>query len=105
MITFEQVKNDPAIKTYIAKADESLIALGYTEHSFAHVMKVASTAKYILETLGYSERDMELAQIAGYLHDIGNLVNRIEHAQSGAVMAFRILDHMGADPDDVCVFN
>lgn len=101
MITFEQVKNDPAIKTYIAKADESLIALGYTEHSFAHVMKVASTAKYILETLGYSERDMELAQIAGYLHDIGNLVNRIEHAQSGAVMAFRILDHMGADPDDI----
>ena len=101
MITFEQVKENAAIKSYINKADESLIALGYTEHSFAHVLKVSTTAKYILETLGYSKRDVELAQIAGYLHDIGNLVNRIEHAQSGAVMAFRILDNMGADPDDI----
>ena len=101
MITFEAIKNDPAIKTYITKADESLVALGYTEHCFAHVMKVASTAKYILETLGYSEREIELAQIAGYLHDIGNLINRSEHAQSGAIMAFRILDHMGADPEDI----
>ena len=65
MITFEQIKSNDAVKTYITKADESLIALGYTEHSFAHVMKVASTANYILETLGYSERDRELAQIAG----------------------------------------
>ncbi|MBC8534951.1 HD domain-containing protein [Yeguia hominis] len=101
MITFEQIKSNDAVKTYITKADESLIALGYTEHSFAHVMKVASTANYILETLGYSERDRELAQIAGYLHDIGNLINRIDHAQSGAMMAFRILDHMGADPDEI----
>ncbi len=101
MITFEQVKDSDAIKTYITRADESLIALGYTEHSFAHVLKVASTAKYILQTLGYPERMTELAQIAGYLHDIGNLVNRIDHAQSGAVMAFRILDNMGADADDI----
>ncbi len=101
MITFEQIKSNDAVKTYITKADESLIALGYTEHSFAHVMKVASTANYILETLGYPERDRELAQIAGYLHDIGNLINRIDHAQSGAMMAFRILDHMGADPDEI----
>lgn len=101
MITFEQVKNNAAIKTYITRADESLVALGYTEHSFSHVLKVASTAKYILETLGYSEREIELAQIAGYLHDIGNLVNRIDHAQSGAVMAFRILDNMGASPEDI----
>ena len=101
MITFEQVKNNQAIKTYITRADESLIALGYTEHSFSHVLKVASTAKYILVTLGYSEREIELAQIAGYLHDIGNLVNRIDHAQSGAVMAFRILDNMGASAEDI----
>ena len=97
----DRIKSNDAVKTYITKADESLIALGYTEHSFAHVMKVASTANYILETLGYSERDREFAQIAGYLHDIGNLINRIDHAQSGARMAFRILDHMGADPDEI----
>jgi len=97
MITFETIKNDPQIHTYIAKADESLISLGYTEHSFAHVGKVADTAKYILSTLGYSQRDCEIAQISSWLHDIGNLVNRIDHAQSGAVMAFRILDSMGMD--------
>lgn len=100
-ITFEDVKNSEVIKTYIKKADESLIALGYTEHSFAHVTKVAQTASDILLTLGYDKREAELAQIAGYLHDIGNVINRIDHAQSGAVMAFRILDNMGADPEDI----
>ena len=88
MVTAEQVKNDRAVKAYIAKADESLSALGYTEHSFAHVGLVANTAKYILETLGYDAHQIELAQIAGYLHDIGNVVNRVDHSQSGAVMAF-----------------
>ena len=92
MVTAEQVKNDRAVKAYIAKADESLSALGYTEHSFAHVGLVANTAKYILETLGYDAHQIELAQIAGYLHDIGNVVNRVDHSQSGAVMAFRIHD-------------
>ncbi|MGN1098008.1 MAG: HD domain-containing protein [Clostridia bacterium] len=101
MITFDEIKNDEAINTYIKKADESLIALGYTEHSFPHVNRVCSTARYILLTLGYSEREAELAQIAGYLHDIGNVVNRIDHAQSGAIMAFRILDNMGADAEDI----
>ncbi len=100
-ITFDEIKNSEVIKTYIRKADESLIALGYTEHSFAHVTKVAQIAKDILLTLGYSEREAELAQIAGYLHDIGNVINRVDHAQSGAVMAFRILDNMGADPEDI----
>ena len=93
-VTFEQIKQDPDIRTYIKKADESLIALGFTEHSFAHVGLVAENSRYILETLGYPAREVELAQIAGYLHDIGNLVNRIDHSQSGAVMAFRILDPM-----------
>lgn len=100
-ITFEEICKNDAIKTYIKKADESLIALGYTEHSFTHVMKVSKVASDILLTLGYSEREAELARIAGYLHDIGNVINRIDHAQSGAVMAFRILDKMGADPDDI----
>ena len=101
MLTFEQVKKDPTIRTYIQRADESLIALGYTEHSFAHVTMVAETAGYILETLGYPARTAEVARIAGFLHDIGNLVNRVEHSQSGAVMAFRILDNMGCDPEEI----
>lgn len=101
MITIEQVKSSEAIHTYIEKEDESLKALGFTEHSFPHVGKVSKTAKEILLTLGYSEREAELAEIAGYLHDIGNIVNRTDHAQSGAVMAFRILDNMGADPADI----
>lgn len=100
-ITYEDIRNNPTVQTYIKKADESLKALGYTEHSFAHVTKVAVVARDILLTLGYDARDAELAQIAGYLHDIGNVINRIDHAQSGAVMAFRILDNMGADPEDI----
>ena len=95
------VVNNEAVKTYIRKADESLIALGYTEHSFPHVGKVAELAGSILETLGYPERDVELAKIAGYLHDIGNVINRADHAQSGAVMAFRILDRLGMAPEEI----
>lgn len=101
IIQYEDVKNSPVVQTYIKKADESLNALGYTEHSFAHVTKVADTASKILLTQGYSARDAELAKIAGYLHDIGNVINRVDHAQSGAVMAFRILDNIGADPEDI----
>ena len=82
MVTFEDVKNNPDIRAYISKADESLIALGYTEHSFAHVTKVAEAAAEILHTLGHSEHEIELVKIAGYLHDIGNIVNRIDHAKA-----------------------
>lgn len=101
MITIEEIKASEQIRTYIKKADESMLALGYTEHSFAHVTKVSETSKEILLTLGYDAREAELAQIAGYLHDIGNVVNRVDHAQSGAIMAFRILDNMGADAEDI----
>ena len=103
MVTYEEIKKNEAIKTYIKKADETLGSLGYTEHSFAHVGKVSETVKYILKTLGYEERVIELAQIAAYMHDIGNLVNRDEHSQSGAVMAFRILDKLGMDAEDTAV--
>ena len=101
MLTFEEVMHNAAIRTYIQRADESLIALGFTEHSFAHVTVVAENAGYILRTLGYPERTVELARIAGFLHDIGNLVNRIDHSQSGAVMAFRILDNLDCDPAEI----
>lgn len=100
MLTFEDVKKNEAILTYIKNADKALAALGFTEHSLAHVAKVADIAKYILHTLHYPEREVELAQIAGFIHDIGNIVNRQEHAQSGAVMAFRLLDQMGATPEE-----
>lgn len=101
ILTFQELKHCDAVNTYIAGADKSLAALGYTEHSFAHVTKVAETCRYILETMGYSEHDIELACIAAYLHDIGNLVNRIEHSQSGAVMAFRILDNLHMEAADI----
>lgn len=101
-MTYEMILQDESIKTYIRQADASLAALGFTEHSFAHVGRVADMAGYLLETLGYPERTVELAKIAGYLHDIGNLVNRVEHSQSGAVMAFRLLDKMGFPAEEIC---
>ena len=100
-MTYENMKNDIAVRTYIQKADESLAALGYTEHSFAHVGMVAENARYIMEMMGYDARTLELVQIAAYLHDIGNLVNRADHSQSGAVMAFRILDKLGMDAAEI----
>lgn len=100
-MTYEEVKKIEEINVYIAQADQSLCALGYTEHSFAHVTLVAENAGYILQTLGYPERTVELVKIAGYLHDIGNMVNRIEHSQSGAIMAFRILDHLQFPPEEI----
>ena len=101
MLTYETIRKDEAIQTYISRADESLAALGFTEHSFAHVCHVADMAGYILTTMGYDERTVELAKIAGYLHDIGNLVNRSEHSQSGAVMAWTLLQSMGCDPGEL----
>ena len=101
MLTYEEVTKSDAIKTYIIRADESLAALGYTEHSFSHVIHVARMAGYILKTMGYDDRTIELAKIAGYLHDIGNLVNRKDHSQSGAVMAWSILNDLGCDPGEV----
>ena len=100
-MTYEQIKDNTTIQTYIAQADKSLAALGFTEHSFAHVTRVAEMAGYILTTMGHEPRTVEIAKIAGYLHDIGNLVNRVDHSQSGAVMAFRILDNLGFDPQEI----
>ena len=100
---FESIRDNAEIRTYITQADASLLALGYTEHSFPHVMRCAHTAADLLTRLGYDQRQVELARVAGYMHDIGNVVNRVDHAQSGAVMAFRILDKMGMAPEDVAV--
>lgn len=101
MVTYGEVSNSDEIKAYIRQADASLLSMGFTEHSFAHVVRTATVTQNILSDLGYDARTIELAKIAGFMHDIGNVVNRIDHAQSGAVMAFRILDKMGMDPVEV----
>jgi metal-dependent HD superfamily phosphatase/phosphodiesterase len=102
-VTYNQIKDNPVIRCYIDEADRSLKTLGYTEHSVAHVTRAAHVAEMILTTLGYSEREAELAKIAGYMHDIGNVVNRIDHAQSGALLAFRLLDNLGMDPSEIAL--
>lgn len=101
MVTYDEVRNSKEILTYIQRADLSLQRMGFTEHSLAHVTKVAVTAGDMLLALGYDKRTVELARIAAFMHDIGNLVNRADHAQSGAIMAFRILDKMGMPADEV----
>lgn len=101
MISYKELCKNEEIRTYIETADSVLASMGYTEHSFAHVNRVANTSKYILKTLGYDQKDIELCMIASYLHDIGNLVNRIDHAQSGAVMAFRILKGLDFTPKEI----
>lgn len=100
-ITFADIKKSQEIKTYIKQADASLAVMGYTEHSFAHTTKCAEVAGQLLKDLGYEDRDIELAKIAAYMHDIGNLINRADHAQSGAVMAFRLLEKMGMPAEDI----
>ncbi|MBE6778037.1 MAG: HD domain-containing protein [Ruminococcaceae bacterium] len=102
-MTYQELRKDPAIHALIQRADESLVALGFTEHSFAHVGRVADTARYVLETLGYDAHQVELAQMAAYLHDIGNLVNRVEHSQSGGAMAFCLLQKTDLPADDVAI--
>lgn len=101
MITFEDIRGNEAIRAFITRADESLLAQGFTEHSFAHVTHVAKTAAYLLATLGYADHEVELVRIAGYLHDVGNLINREDHSQSGALMAFNILSGMNMPPEDL----
>lgn len=102
-ITYEYIRRNKDIQTYINYADAALSTIGYTEHSNAHVERAAETAYMILDTLGYDERTCELAQIAAYMHDIGNVVNRVDHAQSGAVMAFRLLDNMGVPAEEIAL--
>ena len=99
MITFEDVKNNIEVKALVEGAQKQLNALGYTEHSVRHVTMVANRAALVLETLGYPEERIELAKIAGYMHDIGNCVNRVDHAHTGAILAYQILKGMGMDAE------
>ena len=100
-LTYDYIRRNKDIQTYINYADAALNTIGYTEHSNAHVERAAASAFMILTTLGYEQRTCELAEIAAYMHDIGNVINRIDHAQSGAVMAFRLLDNLGMPADEI----
>ena len=99
-ITLEQILHDPEINTYIQAGNSVLGAIGFTEHGFAHAKRSSDYAAAILRQLGYSDRTCELAAIAGYMHDIGNTVNRVDHAQSGALMAFSILNRLGMPAEE-----
>ncbi|MEG2039345.1 MAG: HD domain-containing protein [Oscillospiraceae bacterium] len=100
-VSFEDIKNSSEIRTYIARADETLSALGYSEHSFTHVTKCSSVAYDLLTALEFEPRTCELARIAGFMHDIGNVINRSDHAHSGAILAFRLLEKMGMQPEEI----
>ena len=100
-VTPEDIFHNDEVKAYILRGNDCLGAIGFTEHGFAHAKRSSDTARGILTALGYPERDCQLAAIAGYMHDIGNVINRIDHAQSGAVMAFRILDKLGMPADEI----
>ncbi|MGN1326747.1 MAG: HD domain-containing protein [Clostridia bacterium] len=100
MVTFEDVKNNKEINTLILDSQKQLDALGYTEHSMRHITIVSNRAAEVLKELGYDEHRIELARIAGYMHDIGNVVNRVDHAHSGAILAYEILKEMGMNIDD-----
>ena len=100
MIKLQDVKQNSEVEALIKGAQKQLNALGYTEHGHRHISIVAKRAGDILEKLGYPERTIELARIAGYLHDIGNCVNRVDHAHSGAIMAYQILKEMGMPEEE-----
>ena len=102
-MTYKELKKTEEINIYIEQGNQVLGVLGYTEHSKIHASKVAVTAGKILKELGYDSRQIELAKIAGYLHDMGNSVNREDHAHTGALMAFQILRDLKMDPADISV--
>ena len=99
MITLDDVKENLELKELIESSQKQLNALGYTEHSIRHITIVSERAGKVLETLGYPEERIELARIAGYMHDIGNCVNRVDHAHTGAILAYEILKDMGMDAE------
>ena len=100
-VTFQDVLANEEFRVYVEKGNELLGVLGYTDHSAAHTLKVGEAAAHLLTTLGYSEDTADLAHIAGYIHDIGNMVNRVDHAQTGAIIAFQLLTKMDMPPQDI----
>lgn len=102
-LTYQMVKESKEVNAFLEKGNESLGVIGYTEHSRKHAAKVAETSGRILETLGYDAHLVELAKIAGYMHDIGNCVNRHDHPHSGAIMAFTLLSRWNVPAEDIAM--
>lgn len=100
-VSFQDIKSDPEVLALIEAADRTLAAIGYTDHGIRHIARVATRAMRIMRELQLPEHEVQLAGIASYLHDIGNVVHRLGHAQSSAVMAFQILTRKGMDPADI----
>lgn len=105
MISLNDIKSNRFIDAFVLKGNEHLGAMGYTDHGKVHISLVSRLSQKILEDLGYDERTAELAGIAGYIHDIGNVVNRNGHSQSGALMAMTILGRMGMKPDEISIIS
>ncbi|HZK43961.1 MAG TPA: HD domain-containing protein [Syntrophomonadaceae bacterium] len=103
MVTLKDVQANPLVKTFIEKGNEHLEQMGFTDHGVLHVSLVAELSREILTKLGYGKRCAELASIAGYMHDIGNVISRSGHSQSGALMAIEILDRMGMEPAEIAI--
>ena len=101
MITLKDIKENKELDALIRGAQKQLNAIGYTEHGHRHISIVSKRAGDILEKLGYPERTVELTRIAGYMHDIGNCVNRVDHAHTGAILAYNILKEMGMPIEEI----
>lgn len=103
MITLQEIKQNESIKALVRAGNRYLETLGYTDHGPRHLGYVSRTASGILKSLGYSEREVELAAIAGWVHDVGNSVNRHDHGPNGAILLFPLLREIGMDIEDVMI--
>jgi len=101
MVNLQDIKKQKLIDSFIRKGNQFLGAIGYTEHSYRHVNLVSNIARNILESLGHPARDAELAAIAGYLHDIGNVLSRNNHGTTGALVIYPVLMELGMEPDEM----
>lgn len=101
IVTYKTITHNKKINSYIANADKTLKVMGYTEHSFLHVLICVGVVERVLDYLEFDNHTIELGKIAAYMHDIGNGVNRVGHGITGGIMAFQLLDRLEMDPDDI----